>query len=194
MNAPAPRVPSPVSTSPKGKKSGKANSQLYVLVGLAVLFVGVLVIQFGGGDNVGESTPDDEPTAMAMEDPSGSGASMANGSELTSFVPEDSPLSQESGEAADVSKNIFSSIWNKSSAPVASSDDEALETPPPAVVLSGTLTSKTRPAAFIDGSKRVLGDMIGGGWVLHAVGTREVTLRSPTGRTVVVAMPTVSLN
>jgi hypothetical protein len=193
MNAPAPRVPSPVLT-PKARRPGKPNTQLFVLVGLAVLFVGVLAVQFGGGSNVGESTPDDEPTAQALTDASGAEGSEPNASELKSYAPENNPLNDASGESAGVAKNIFSSIWNTTSSPVASSGDDEEETPPPAVVLSGTLTSATRPVAFINGSKHVLGDMVGSGWVLHAVGTREVTLRSPTGRTVVVTMPTLSLH
>ncbi|GJM22552.1 MAG: hypothetical protein DHS20C15_24670 [Planctomycetota bacterium] len=183
MNAPTPRVPK--ATPAQLAKAGKERKQLFVLGGLALAFVAVLVIQFGGSSGKGQSTPDDEPLAAASTPGASAPAPTLSGTQV-----EDNSALSESSEAEAVSRSPFAAFWKSGDTPEDEVSTDEPELPPPAIRLDGTLTSGDNPKAFIDGQLRSLGDIVGG-WTLVGVASREVTLRSPTKRVVTVTMPKV---
>jgi len=184
MNAPTPRVPKP--NPAQLAKAGKERKQLFVLGGLALAFVAVLVVQFGGSDGVGVSTPDDEPIVQAD--------TAAGSAQVPAFpggAAQDNDVFINTEDDASVKRSPFQAFWKLGDDEVVEADPEVPELPAPVVRLDGTITSGSNPKAFIDGQLRSLGDSIGG-WTLVAVGSREITLRSPTKRTVTVEMPKVA--
>lgn len=184
MNAPAPRVPKP--TPAQLAKAGKERKQLFVLGFLALAFVLVLVIQFGGSDGVGVSTPDDEPTAAAD-----AAAGSANVPAFRGSTAEDNDAFLAAGEEPQtVGRNPFIKFWNRGEEDDDEADVEIPELPVPTINIGGTFTG-ANPMAHINGSLRRVGDVVDG-WTLVDVSSRAVMLRSPTKRTVTIEMPKIA--
>ena len=171
----------PGGTRSQNKAMSKNKMQLIVLGGLGAVLVGVLVIQFGGGEEGGGAPGAVATPAVALAQTSPSAASTAP----TEFVPgeENEALS---ARGIGVRKNPFGEFW-------ASDEPEVVETvapvaPPPSMTVNGTLTSGKTPIAIIDGQVRHVGDVISG-WTLVGVEQRSVRMRSPTGATKTYEMP-----
>lgn len=174
-----PEVPVTETGMPKEKK------QLLVLGALSLALLGVVSMQFGGDD---ETVVGGSEAAALDATPVASAATVAQGSAPAPApampLAENPVLAAQS--QAPVNDGVFESFWSVASPMEAKVE----EVPPPAVTLNATIVAAQdgQSLAVIDGSLRRAGDQIGG-WTLHTIGVREISLRSPGDRMVTVNMP-----
>jgi hypothetical protein len=170
-----------VKTKDAGKSKGwsKQKKQFVVLGGLSVVLVGVMVVQFRGGDNEYQVAALSQDAVSAAAEPAASEAAPP----AAPVAKDNAVLSQVPAEA-ELARNPFTNFWSRDT----NSGDTAAIVPPPAVVLGMTIPGGNRPVAVIDGQLHFVGDLVQG-WTLEAVHARSIVLRSPAQEQLVVEMP-----
>lgn len=163
----------------KSKEWSKQKKQFVVLGGLSVVLVGVMVVQFRGGDGEYEVAALSEDAVASAQEPEASVAA-------TPATPaaKDNAVLSELPPDEDLPRNPFTSFWARDT----NQADTAPIIAPPAIVLGMTIPGGNRPVAVIDGQLHLVGDVVQG-WTLEAVHARSVVLRSPTQEQIVVEMP-----